>query len=126
MNHTLEFTHRMSNSFLVINIKIKLDESMFETGLFGVYGSTDFPSNDRISKWITMIENDIHYYDMFSYNDENTKIDIGLKNNYFHINGLNIPIKLIKNDLIMFLKKFIEINKKENYNTMCEYVSVKL
>jgi len=51
---------------------------------------------------------------------------IGLKNNYFHINGLNIPIKLIKNDLIMFLKKFIEINKKENYNTMCEYVSVKL
>ena len=118
MNHNLDFNYRMSNSFLSINIKIKLDESTFETGIFGYSESTDFPSNERISKWVTMIENDIHYYDMFSYNDENTKIDIGLKNNYFHINGLNIPIKLIKNDLIMFLKKFIEINKSQNHSSI--------
>ena len=104
----------MSNSFLSINLKIKLDESTFETGIFGFSESTDLPSNERISKWITMIQNDIHHYDIFSYNTENTIIDIGLKNNYFYINGLNIPIKLIKNDLIDFLQKFIEINKKEN------------
>ena len=114
MNHTLEFTHRMSNSFLVINIKIKLGESIFETGLFGAYGSTDFPSNSRISNWITMIEHDIFHYDIFLYNNENTNIEIGMKNNYFYINGLNIPIKFIKNDLLNFLKKFIEINHKES------------
>ena len=126
MNHNLDFNYRMSNSFLSINLKIKLDESIFNTDIFGYSESTDLPSNDRITKWITMIENDIYHYDIFSYNDENTKVDIGLKNNYFHINGLNIPIKLIKNDLIMFLNKFIEINKKENHSSLGVYSSAKL
>ena len=114
MNHNLEFNYRMSNSFLSINLKIKLDESTFETCIFGLSESTDLPSNERVSKWITMIQNDIHHYDIFLYNTDNTTIEIGLKNNYFYINGLNIPIKLIKNNLIDFLQKFIEINKKEN------------
>ena len=124
MNHNLEFNYRMSNSFLSINLKIKLDESIFETGIFGFSESTDLPSNERIAKWITMIQNDIHHYDIFSYNTENTIIDIGLKNNYFYINGLNIPIKLIKKDLIDFLQKFIEINKKENISYKQKIIAI--
>ena len=124
MNHNLEFNYRMSNSFLSINLKIKLDESIFETGIFGFSESTDLPSNERIAKWITMIQNDIHHYDIFSYNTENTIIDLGLKNNYFYINGLNIPIKLIKKDLIDFLQKFIEINKKENISYKQKIIAI--
>ena len=107
MEFSLEFNHRMSNIFLVINLKIKQGESIYETSIYGVHGSNDFPTKEKISRWIYAIENNVLLYDIFLNDDENSSI--GLKNNYFHINGYNIPTKLIKNDLLNFLKSFIEI-----------------
>ena len=112
MNHSLEFTHRMSNTFLVINLKIKLGESMFETSIYGAYGSNDFPTKEKISKWIYAIENNVSLYDIFLIDDDKSSSIIGLKNNYFYINGFNIPTKLIKNDLLNFLKSIKEIENE--------------
>lgn len=109
--YSLTYDNKLANNFLIVYIKIKMNDAFFETKMYGTPGSNDFPSTENLNKWIKNIEHDIMFFDIF--NDEQGELTIGVKNNYFIINQLTIPIKYIKEDLINFLKKIKETNLKK-------------
>ncbi len=110
--YSLDFEIKNNYNFLMCTIKIKLQDAIFETKMYGSPGSRDYPSNETLYKWIKNIENNIMFFEMFT--DEQSELHIGIKNNYFVLNQLTVPIKYIKNDLIKFLQKFREANHKTN------------
>lgn len=117
LTYTSEFDRHEYASF---NVNIKMGEANFKYHIFGSAGEKIFPLKTRINKWLKAIVADETINNVFCFESDDgadyyEKLQIGIKNDLFVIDNLQIPYKLIKSDLINFLTEFRNLtdSKKE-------------
>lgn len=113
MNHSLTFTNATRSNdddWFDMKLTINLGESKYSCNKSGLKKGDFFPKQEQISSWVKAIIYDDKTFDNisdFEPDDDEFYLDslkMGIRHGNFLIDDLEIPYKLIKNDLIRFLR----------------------